>query len=72
MRKADTTAAVAEVETDLDLDPDFFIKLCDSPRKRRERKLLNEKDRAAETVTRFAYEILLAIGIAFLILAVIK
>lgn len=53
-------------------DPDAFIKLCNSPRKRKEREQLIEKDRAMDTMTRFAYEILLAIGLAFLIVAMFR
>lgn len=53
-------------------DPDAFIKMCDSPRKRREREQMVELDEAKQAFASFACEILLAIGIALIIVAIIK
>lgn len=53
-------------------DPDAFIKLCNSPRKNRLRYEQAKKDHIREVAIQTIYEVLLAVGIALIVAAIIK
>lgn len=67
--KANETATVS---TEFVNDPDAFIKLCNSPRQNRLRREQAKKDRIKEMTVQTFYEMLLAVGIALIIVAIIK